>query len=79
MSNTSALLVCALVIACLFPLSAVAISATKTNSACASALNFDPQGARVANVESAAAVQLQSVRQPEPDNQADPIAVTAMS
>jgi len=83
MSNTFALLVRALVFACLFPLSAVAIPGTKTNSACivasAPTLNFDRQGTRVANIEGSAAVQLQSARAPEPGNQTDTITVTAMS
>jgi len=74
MSNTSALLVHALVFACLFPLSAVACIVGS-----ASTLNVDSRGTRVANVESSAAVQLQNARTPEPDNQTNTIAVRAMS
>jgi len=83
MSNTFALLVRALVFACLFPLSAVAIPGTRTNSAwivgSAPTLNFDRQGTCVANVEGSSAVQLQSLGAPDPGNQTDTITVTAMS
>ena len=74
MSNISALLVHALVFACVLPLSAVPCI---VRSACT--LNMDPRGTRVANVESSAGLQLQNAHTPEPDNQAGTIAVTAMS
>ena len=74
MSNTAALIVHALVFACLVPLSAIACI---VRSVCT--LNVDPQGTRAANVESNAAVQFQSARATESDNQTDMLAVTSMS
>jgi len=81
MSNTLALLVHAFVFACLFALSAAAISAAKASSPCvvsAPSLNVDAQATRVANVESSATVQLECASAPEPGNHTNTIAVMAM-